>query len=328
MPSRSVTGADNVSSGSSASSNPTRSRQIMQRPRLRENPPSNRVPHSGQTAAALVACACILCQELFKARVATKWIPLRVQTQLVIPVLSLCSRKLLEEAQCGVALAGMDQKVRHRPFIWLIFRARGFCQRGILPAHRRVDESHVQMCRLIAGVFLRFHLQDPPRRVERGIGTLLVPRIEMNHTLDESLRDHATKSAREKWQSLRRTSREQASSFGEVSLVEGSRTVRRCYSTIRILARGNLSQKFLCSRHLSCPSEFLNRAEEPKVNGFRREFQGAIRSPARFGHVSLLGQQKSVVVKDFWFERIDFDGALERRLRFFKPVHVRLEEGR
>src|SRR5439155_24378715 len=126
-----------------ASSNPTRSRQIMQRPRLRENPPSNRVPHSGQTAAALVACACILCQELFKARVATKWIPLRVQTQLVIPVLSFSSRKLLEGAQCGVALAGMDQKVRHRPFIWLIFRACGFRQRGILPAHHRVSLGHV-----------------------------------------------------------------------------------------------------------------------------------------------------------------------------------------
>ena len=48
-----------VLSGSSASSNPTRSRHIMQRPRLWENPPSSRVPHSGQTAA-LVACACIL----------------------------------------------------------------------------------------------------------------------------------------------------------------------------------------------------------------------------------------------------------------------------
>ena len=48
----------NVSLGSSASSNPTRSRQIMQRPRPRENPPSSRVPHSGQTAA-LIACACI-----------------------------------------------------------------------------------------------------------------------------------------------------------------------------------------------------------------------------------------------------------------------------
>ena len=47
-----------ASLGSSASSNPTRSRQIMQRPRLRENPPSSRVPHSGQTAA-LVASACI-----------------------------------------------------------------------------------------------------------------------------------------------------------------------------------------------------------------------------------------------------------------------------
>ena len=45
-----------LSSGSSAPPNPTRSRQIMQRPRLRENPPSSRVPHSGQTAA-LVACA-------------------------------------------------------------------------------------------------------------------------------------------------------------------------------------------------------------------------------------------------------------------------------
>src|SRR6266516_823240 len=106
------------------------------------------------------------------------------------------------------------------------------------------------------------------------------------------------------------------------------RTVRRCYSNIRIRARENLSEKFFCSRHLSCPAEFLNRAEEPKENGFRREFQGAIRSPARFGHVSLLHQQKSVIVKDFWFARIDFDGALERRRRFFKPVHIRLEEGR
>ena len=53
-------------------------------------------------------------EHFFKARVATKWIPVRVQTQIVINVLSLCSRKLLEEAQCGVALAGMDEKRRHR----------------------------------------------------------------------------------------------------------------------------------------------------------------------------------------------------------------------
>src|SRR5262249_34679068 len=110
--------------------------------------------------------------------------------------------------------------------------------------------------------------------------------------------------------------------------IDGSRTVRRRYSTIRILARGNLSEKFLCSRHLSCPSELLNRAEEPKENRFRSEFQGTIRSPARFGHVSLRGQHIGIVVKDFWFARIDFDGALERRLRFFEPVHVRLEQGR
>jgi hypothetical protein len=96
------------------------------------------------------------------------------------------------------------------PSIRLIFRARDFRQRGILPAHRRVSESHVQMGRLIAGVLLRFHLQDPPRRVERGIGTLLVPCIEMNPTFNESLRDHVTKAVFEKWQSLRRTSREQA----------------------------------------------------------------------------------------------------------------------
>src|SRR5262249_2443143 len=82
-------------------------------------------------------------EHFFKARVATKWIPHRVQTQLVIPVLSLCSRKLLEGAQCGVALAGMNEKVRHRPSIRLIFRARGFRQRGILPAHHRVSLSHV-----------------------------------------------------------------------------------------------------------------------------------------------------------------------------------------
>src|SRR5512132_1360952 len=82
-------------------------------------------------------------EHFFKARVAAKWIPLRVQTQLVIPVLSLCSRKLLEEAQCAVAVAGMDQKVRHRPSIWLFFRARDFRQRGILPAHHRVSLSHV-----------------------------------------------------------------------------------------------------------------------------------------------------------------------------------------
>ena len=138
-------------------------------------------------------------EHFFKARVATKWIPVRVQTQIVISVLSLCSRKLLEEAQCGVALAGMDQKHRHRPSIWLFFRARDFRQRGVLPAHRRISESHVQMGLLIAGVLLRFHFQAPPHRVERGIGTLLVPRIEMNPTFKESLRDHVTKSAYERW---------------------------------------------------------------------------------------------------------------------------------
>ena len=149
-------------------------------------------------------------EHFFKARVATKWIPMRVETQIVITVLSLCRRNLLEEAQCGVALAGMDEKRRHRPFIRLIFRARDFRQRGILPVHYRVSESQVQMGLLIAEVFLRFHLQDPPHRVERGIGTLLVPRIEMNQTFNESLRDHGTKSAVETWQSLRRTSCEQA----------------------------------------------------------------------------------------------------------------------
>jgi hypothetical protein len=61
-------------------------------------------------------------EDFFKARVATKWIPVRVQTQIVVPVISLCSRKLLEEAQCGIALAGMDQKHRHRPCIRLLFR--------------------------------------------------------------------------------------------------------------------------------------------------------------------------------------------------------------
>src|SRR5947207_199138 len=84
-------------------------------------------------------------EHFFKARVATKWIPLRVQTQLVIPVLSLCSRNLLDGAQCSVALAGMGEKHRHRKFVRLLFRARDFRQRGILPAHRRVGESHVEM---------------------------------------------------------------------------------------------------------------------------------------------------------------------------------------
>jgi hypothetical protein len=32
----------------------------------------------------------------------------------------------------------------------------------------------------------------------------------MNHTFNESLREHAAKSALEKWQSLKRASREQA----------------------------------------------------------------------------------------------------------------------
>src|SRR4030095_10175395 len=104
----------------------------------------------------------------------------------------------------------MNQKHRHWPSIRLFFRARDFRQRGILPAHRRISESHVQMGLLIAGVLLRFHFQDPPRRVERGIGTLLVPRIEINPPFKESLRDHVPKSAYETWQSLRRTSREQA----------------------------------------------------------------------------------------------------------------------
>src|SRR5262249_32858927 len=126
-----------------------------------------------------------------------------VLTQLVIPVLSLFSGKLLELAQCGVALAGTGEKPRLRKSIGI---ARVFRQRGILPAHRRVSHSHILMCLLIARVLLRFHLQDPPCRVERGIGTLLVPRIQMNHTFKESLRDHGTKSAIEKWQPLRRTS--------------------------------------------------------------------------------------------------------------------------
>src|SRR4029077_201856 len=146
-------------------------------------------------------------EHFFKARVAPKWIPVRVQTQLVIPILSLFSRNLFELAQCGVALAGTGEKPRLRKSIRI---ARDFRKRGILPAHRRVRHSQILMCLLIAGVLLRFHLQDPPHRVERGIGTLLVPRIQMNHTFNESLRDHGTKSAVEKWQPFRRTSCEQA----------------------------------------------------------------------------------------------------------------------
>src|SRR5262245_19132159 len=146
-------------------------------------------------------------EHFFKAHVATKWIPVRVQTQFVIPVLSLFSRKLLELMQCGVALAGTDEK----PCLRKSFRiACVFRQRSIRPAHRRVSHSRIVMCLLIAGVLLRFHLPDPSHRVDRGIGTLLVPRIEMNHALKESLRDHMTKSAIEKWQSIGRTSREQA----------------------------------------------------------------------------------------------------------------------
>src|SRR5262249_43970806 len=119
----------------------------------------------------------------------------------------LFGRKLFELAQCGVALAGMGEKPRLRKSIRV---ARDFRQRGILPTHCRVSHRHILMCLLIAGVLLRFHLHYPPDRVERGVGTLLVPSKDMNHPLKESLGDHRTKSAIEKWQPLRRTSREQA----------------------------------------------------------------------------------------------------------------------
>src|ERR1051325_5678415 len=98
----------------------------------------------------------------------------------------------------------------HHKSILFFFRSRYFRQRGILPAHYRVGESHVQMGLLIIRILLRFHLQDPPRRVECGIGTLLVSRIEMKEGFKDSFRDHATKSAVEERQSLRRASREKA----------------------------------------------------------------------------------------------------------------------
>src|SRR5205823_5766383 len=90
--------------------------------------------------------------------------------------------------------------------------------RGLFRCERRYDffEARItarfsaQKRRAFFQSARRFHFQDPPHRVERGIGTLLVSRIEMNQTFNESLRDHATKSAGETWQSLRRTSREQA----------------------------------------------------------------------------------------------------------------------
>src|SRR5262245_8140375 len=104
----------------------------------------------------------------------------------------------------------MGEKRRHPPPIWLIFRARDFRQRGILPAHRRISQSHSEVGPLIAGVLLRVHLQDPPRRVERSIGALLVPRTEMNQTFKKSLRDHRPKSAVDPRQALQTISRENA----------------------------------------------------------------------------------------------------------------------
>jgi len=79
----------------------------------------------------------------------------------------------------------MDQKVRHRPFIWLILRARGFCQRHpSSPSPRR--RSHVQMCRLIAG----FPSFESPTSTAESTPCRHAPcsRIQMNQTFNESLR--------------------------------------------------------------------------------------------------------------------------------------------